>query len=74
MDVTIKEALDAAAVLREGLASGEPIPAFVVDPLALAEFAVVAAAPLWLTVRYQRKEVVHHMSESSFGTLEVVGR
>lgn len=34
MDVTIKEALDAAAVLRDGLAAGEPIPAFVVDPLA----------------------------------------
>ena len=34
MDVTIKEALDAAAVIRDGLASGERIPAFVVDPLA----------------------------------------
>jgi UDP-galactopyranose mutase len=33
MDVTIKEALDAAAVLRAGLADGSPIPAFVVDPL-----------------------------------------
>ena len=34
MDVTIKEALDAAAVIRDGLASGERIPAFSVDPLA----------------------------------------
>ena len=34
MDVTIKEALDAAAVIGDGLASGERIPAFVVDPLA----------------------------------------
>ena len=34
MDVTIKEALDAAAAIRDGLASGERIPAFVVDPLA----------------------------------------
>jgi UDP-galactopyranose mutase len=34
MDVTIKEALDAAAVIRAGLADGTPIPAFVVDPLA----------------------------------------
>jgi UDP-galactopyranose mutase len=34
MDVTIKEALDAATVVRDGLVSGEPIPAFVVDPLA----------------------------------------
>ncbi len=34
MDVTIKEALDAAAVIRDGLASGERIPSFVVDPLA----------------------------------------
>jgi UDP-galactopyranose mutase len=34
MDVTIKEALDAAALLREGLASGTRIPAFSVDPLA----------------------------------------
>lgn len=34
MDVTIKEALEAAAVIRDGLASGSPIPAFVVDPLA----------------------------------------
>ncbi len=34
MDVTIKEALDAAAVIRDGLATGEPIPAFSVDPLA----------------------------------------
>jgi UDP-galactopyranose mutase len=34
MDVTIKEALDAAAVIRDGLASGERIAAFSVDPLA----------------------------------------
>ncbi len=34
MDVTIKEALDVAAVLLAGLADGSPIPAFVVDPLA----------------------------------------
>ncbi len=33
MDVTIKEALDAAAVIRAGLADGTTIPAFVVDPL-----------------------------------------
>ena len=34
MDVTIKEALDAAAAIVAGLATGSPIPAFVVDPLA----------------------------------------
>jgi UDP-galactopyranose mutase len=34
MDVTIKEALDAAAVIRDGLASGERIAPFSVDPLA----------------------------------------
>jgi len=34
MDVTIKEALDAAAVLSGGLAAGDSTPAFVVDPLA----------------------------------------
>ena len=34
MDVTIKEALDAAAAIEAGLAAGSPIPAFVVDPLA----------------------------------------
>jgi UDP-galactopyranose mutase len=33
MDVTIKEALDVADVLRAGLADGTRIPAFVVDPL-----------------------------------------
>jgi UDP-galactopyranose mutase len=33
MDVTIKESLDAAAAIEEGLASGSRIPAFVVDPL-----------------------------------------
>jgi UDP-galactopyranose mutase len=33
MDVTIKEALDAAATIETALASGSPIPAFVVDPL-----------------------------------------
>jgi UDP-galactopyranose mutase len=33
MDVTIKEALDAAAVIVDGLASGSAIPSFVVDPL-----------------------------------------
>jgi UDP-galactopyranose mutase len=33
MDVTIKEALDAAAAIEAALASGSPIPAFVVDPL-----------------------------------------
>jgi hypothetical protein len=31
--MTIKEALDAAPVLRDRLAGGEPIPAFVVVPL-----------------------------------------
>ena len=34
MDVTIKEALDAASAIVEGLASGSAIPSFVVDPLA----------------------------------------
>ncbi len=34
MDVTIKEALDAAAAIEAGLAARSPIPAFVVDPLA----------------------------------------
>jgi UDP-galactopyranose mutase len=34
MDVTIKEALDVATVLQASLASGEPAPSFVVDPLA----------------------------------------
>ena len=33
MDVTIKEALDAAEVIQIGLADGSRIPAFVVDPL-----------------------------------------
>ena len=33
MDVTIKEALDAAAVLLERLRAGAPPPSFVVDPL-----------------------------------------
>lgn len=33
MDVTIKEALDVADVMVGALASGEPIPPFVVDPL-----------------------------------------
>lgn len=27
-----------------------------------------------LNFRYQRKEVVQHMSDSCYGTLEVVGR
>jgi UDP-galactopyranose mutase len=34
MDVTIKEALDVAAVLVPALRTGDPVPAFVVDPLA----------------------------------------
>lgn len=34
MDITIKEALEAAAILVDRLASGEEPPAFVVDPLA----------------------------------------
>ena len=33
MDVTIKEALEAAEVIQIGLADGSRIPAFVVDPL-----------------------------------------
>jgi UDP-galactopyranose mutase len=33
MDVTIKESLDAADVIEKGLATGSPIPSFVVDPL-----------------------------------------
>ncbi len=33
MDVTIKEALEVAAVLRQHLADGIAPPAFVVDPL-----------------------------------------
>jgi len=34
MDVTIKEALDASAVLNTGLATGDKLHAFVVDPMA----------------------------------------
>jgi UDP-galactopyranose mutase len=33
MDVTIKEALDAAEAIAGALASGTPVPAFVVDPI-----------------------------------------
>jgi UDP-galactopyranose mutase len=33
MDVTIKESLDAAAVIESALASGSSIPTFIVDPL-----------------------------------------
>jgi hypothetical protein len=33
MDVTIKEALDAATAIEQGLSSGSPIESFIVDPL-----------------------------------------
>jgi UDP-galactopyranose mutase len=33
MDVTIKESLDAAQAIQDGLADGSSIPAFAVDPL-----------------------------------------
>jgi len=33
MDVTIHEALRTARVVQDAIASGQPIPAFVVDPL-----------------------------------------